>query len=124
LNFHYQCNTDITLEADPDMLLQVLMNLLKNSIIATPAGGEVSLSALEEQHHIRIIVADNGSGMTEQEREKMFEPFFTTRKSGTGLGLAVSHQIIEQHNGTFEVKTAPNEGTSVTIILPKTQGNG
>ena len=62
--------------------------------------------------------------MTEQEREKMFDPFFTTRKTGTGLGLAVSHQIIEQHGGTLEVKTAWGEGTTVTIILPKTEGSG
>jgi len=122
LNSHYQCNTDITLEADPDMLLQVLMNLLKNSVNATPTGGEVSISAVEDQHHVRIVISDNGSGMTEQVRERMFDPFFTTRNTGTGLGLSVSHQIIEQHNGTFEVKTAPGEGTSVTIILPKTKG--
>ncbi len=122
LNFHYRCNTDITLEADPDMLLQVLMNLLQNSVNATPTGGEVSLSAFADRHHIRIMISDNGSGMTAQEREKMFDPFFTTRKTGTGLGLSVSHQIIEQHNGTFEVSSAPGKGTTVTIVLPKTQG--
>ncbi len=122
LTFRYCCNTDITLEADPDMLLQVLMNLLKNSVIATPAGGEIYLSASQDQHLVRITIADNGSGMTEQEREKMFDPFFTTRKTGTGLGLSVSHQIIEQHSGTFEVITAPGRGTSVTIVLPKMQG--
>jgi two-component system sensor histidine kinase HydH len=121
LNFHWQCNTDIVVKVDPDLILQVLMNLLKNSINATPLGGEVSLSASEDDHHVRIAVSDNGNGMTEQEREKMFDPFFTTRKTGTGLGLAVSHQIIEQHSGTFEVKTAQGEGTTVTIVLPKTK---
>jgi two-component system sensor histidine kinase HydH len=98
-----------------------LLNLLKNSINATSSGGEISLSASEDAHHVRIIVSDNGIGMTGQEREKMFDPFFTTRKTGTGLGLAVSHQIIEQHSGTFEVKTAQGEGTTVTIVLPKTK---
>jgi two-component system sensor histidine kinase HydH len=122
LNFHYQCNTDITLDSDPDMLLQVLMNLLKNSIFALSAGGEVSLKTTEEQHQVRIAVSDNGIGMTEQEREKMFDPFFTTRNTGTGLGLAVSHQIIEQLNGSFDVQTAQGKGTSVTIILPKKRG--
>ena len=120
LNFHWQCNTDIVVSVDPDLILQVLMNLLKNSIHATSAGGEVSISTSEDEHHVRIAVSDNGKGMTEQEREKMFDPFFTTRKTGTGLGLAVSHQIIEQHGGTLEVKTAEGEGTTVTIILPKT----
>jgi two-component system sensor histidine kinase HydH len=123
LNLHYQCNTDIQLESDQDMLVQVMMNLLKNSISATPPGGEISLSALEEPRHVRIAVSDNGVGMTEEEREQMFDPFFTTRNAGTGLGLAVSHQFVEQLNGAFEVKTVPGKGTSVTIVLPKTQGN-
>jgi two-component system sensor histidine kinase HydH len=122
LNLHYQCNTDVRFKTDPDMLLQVLMNLLKNSIAASSVGGEVSLSLHEESHTVRIVVSDNGCGMTEQEREKMFDPFFTTRASGTGLGLAVSHQIIEQMNGSFEIETAPDVGTSVTIVLPIEQG--
>jgi len=122
LNFHWRCNTGIILQADPDLLLQVLMNLLKNSFNATPSGGEVSLTVLEDGHFIRINVSDTGIGMTEQEREKMFDPFFTTRKTGTGLGLAVSHQIAEQHHGVFEVDTASGEGTCVTIILHENKG--
>ena len=122
LHFHWQCTAGITFEADPDLLLQVLMNLLKNSIHATPAGGEVALKGSEDEAHVRIAVADTGSGMTEQEKEKMFDPFFTTGKTGTGLGLAVSHQIVEQHGGFFEVETTPGERTAVTVVLPKKQG--
>ena len=59
--------------------------------------------------------------MTEQERESMFDPFFTTRKTGTGLGLAVSHQLMEQLKGFFEVKTEQGKGTEVTIVLPVIQ---
>ena len=117
LNFHWQCNTDLTVEADPD--LQVLMNLLKNSISATPSGGEISITGSEDEHHVKIIVSDTGDGMTEQECEKMFDPFFTTRKSGTGLGLAVSHQIIEQHQGVIEVESAKGQGTIISVVLPK-----
>lgn len=124
LNFHWQCNTGIELEADPDLLLQVLMNLLQNSIHATPAGGEVSLTAAEEDRQVRIAVADTGCGMNEQEREKMFDPFFTTRKTGTGLGLAVSHRIVEQHQGVFEVDTAPGRGTTVILVVAKKRGGG
>lgn len=119
LNFHYQCNTDIVIETDADLLLQVLMNMLKNSISATPAGGEISLRANREEAHVHIEVSDSGVGMTDQERDRMFDPFFTTRKTGTGLGLAVSHQIIEQLSGSFSVRTAPDEGTSVTVIIPE-----
>jgi two-component system, NtrC family, sensor histidine kinase HydH len=119
LNFHWRCNAGIKFEGDPDLLLQVLMNLLKNSIHASSSGGEVSLTGSEDEHFIRITVSDTGSGMSEQEQEKMFDPFFTTKKTGTGLGLAVSHQIVEQHRGKFEVETVPGQGTVITILLPK-----
>ena len=56
--------------------------------------------------------------MSKEEREKMFDPFFTTNRSGTGLGLTVSHQIVEQHSGSFEVSTQKGQGTSITICLP------
>ncbi len=112
---------NIRLQCDPDLLLQVLLNLLKNSLNATPAGGEIVLKVWQEDQTVRIQVRDNGQGMKEEERERMFDPFFTTRKEGTGLGLAVSHQIIEQHNGHFEVESAPDKGTTITIILPQSQ---
>jgi len=118
LIFHYQCNTAITVNTDPDMLTQVLLNLLKNSIAATSEGGEVSLAASSDSTQIRLTVSDSGRGMSQQESEKMFDPFFTTRKAGTGLGLAISHQIVEQLGGTFEVVTAPDAGTTITIVLP------
>ncbi len=122
LKFQQQCENGITFEGDPDLLLQVLMNLLKNSMHASTVGGEVSLIGSEDEHTVRISVSDTGGGMSEQEKEKMFDPFFTTKKTGTGLGLAVSHQIVEQHRGVFEVESAPERGTTITVILPKKQG--
>lgn len=119
LHFEWQGNTGITIDADPDLLLQVLMNLLKNSVHATPPGGKVALTCLEDEQYVRIKITDTGCGMSEHEREKMFDPFFTTGKTGTGLGLAVSHQIIEQHRGVFEVETSPGKGTSITLVVPK-----
>ena len=61
--------------------------------------------------------------MNLEEREQMFDPFFTTRKTGTGLGLAVCHQIVEQHHGFFEVVSRVGKGTSITLALPKQQNN-
>jgi two-component system sensor histidine kinase HydH len=119
VNLHCECNTHIELQADPDLLLQVLLNLLKNSISAIQESGGISLSVREEADQIIFSVTDTGRGMTEKERERMFDPFFTTKKTGTGLGLAVSHQIIEQHNGSFEVASSPEKGTEINIILPK-----
>ncbi|MCK5516508.1 MAG: hybrid sensor histidine kinase/response regulator, partial [Desulfobulbaceae bacterium] len=66
----------------------------------------------------RISVSDSGAGMSEETKSKMFDPFYTTRKSGSGLGLAVSHRIVERHNGYFEIKSAVNAGTTITIVLP------
>jgi signal transduction histidine kinase len=67
------------------------------------------------------MIQDSGKGMSLKEQKQMFDPFFTTRKSGTGLGLAVSYQIIEQHLGSFEVESSQGTGTSITIVLPEEQ---
>jgi two-component system sensor histidine kinase HydH len=123
MNFHWECNTNIIVMADPDFILQVLLNLLKNSINATESGGEISLTVRQDNERVIFSVKDNGCGMTERERERMFDPFFTSKKTGTGLGLAVSHQIIEQHRGSFEVHSDPGRGTEISIILPKNSIN-
>ena len=115
------CATSI--EADSDFLLQVLLNLLKNSLNACREGDSVSLSCEDDEQNIYIAITDNGIGMNREEREQMFDPFFTTRKVGTGLGLAVSHQIVEQHGGSFEVVSSPGQGTTITVTLPKHQVN-
>lgn len=117
----YTDNNKIRLAGDPDLLLQVLLNLLKNAIHASSAGGKVILEAWQDAQAVRLRVRDNGRGMDKEEQERMFDPFFTTGKKGTGLGLAVSHQIIEQHDGYFEVQTEPDKGTAITIILPQPQ---
>lgn len=112
---------DMELWADGDLLLQVIMNLLKNSSAATPEGGTIWIGTGCVNDEILLSVTDNGRGMPAEEKERMFDPFFTTKKEGTGLGLAVSHQILEQHGGRFEVDSTPGKGTSVTMIFPLTQ---
>ncbi|TKB11316.1 nitrogen regulation protein NR(II) [Desulforhopalus sp. IMCC35007] len=106
------------LYGDTDLLIQTLMNLLKNSIQATPPGGQVSLNISCDKEMCRISVSDTGSGMSEETKSRMFDPFYTTKKSGTGLGLAVSHRIVERHNGYFEINSVVNAGTTITIVLP------
>ena len=112
---------DIVFFADPDLMLQVLLNVLKNSLSALEKGGSITLTATQENDNISINIEDTGKGMTEDEQQRMFDPFFTTRKAGTGLGLAVTHQIVEQHNGFIDVESSLNEGTIMKIILPTTQ---
>jgi len=115
------CNCSTSIEADGDLLLQVLLNLLKNALNASSAGETVTLSCEDGEHTVSITVTDTGIGMDKEGREQMFDPFFTTRKAGTGLGLAVSHQIVEQHHGSFDVRSRPGKGTSITLALPKQQ---
>jgi signal transduction histidine kinase len=104
--------------ADPDRMEQVLLNLAVNALEAMPQGGTLAmrLHALAEQ--IQIEVADTGSGVPEQLRDRIFDPYFTTRSSGTGMGLALSEKIIRQHEGTIDL-TSGSQGTVFTVTLPR-----
>ncbi|MCF8055293.1 MAG: PAS domain-containing protein [Desulfocapsa sp.] len=118
IDFRKNYDPELLFHADPDLLLQVLLNLLKNSISVTENGGTIVLAAHRKNNDIWIQVSDTGHGMTDEEQEKLFDPFFSTRKDGTGLGLAVSHQIVEQHHGRIEVESTLGKGTTMKIILP------
>jgi two-component system sensor histidine kinase HydH len=118
IRFVHQFDENIELYGDTDLLMQSLLNLLKNSIQATPEDGEISLEIGCDGQACRISVSDTGMGMSEETKNKMFDPFYTTKKSGTGLGLTVSHRIVERHNGYFEINSALNTGTTITIVLP------
>ena len=113
---------DIIWSADADLLQQVLLNLMQNSLVATPPGGEIEVGAHQQGDSLHIWVADTGKGLSPDDQAKMFDPFFTTRKDGTGLGLAMVQQIVEQHNGQIAVETQPGQGTRMTLILPNAQG--
>jgi PAS domain S-box-containing protein len=109
-----------SVRADPDQLIQVLINLVMNSIHAMPEGGRLRLSLARENSHVRLGVSDTGHGMPEEIRSKVFEPFFTTKDfgKGTGLGLTVVKGIIEEHGGTITVESAVDKGTTFWIRLP------
>lgn len=105
--------------ADGDQLRQVAINLLLNAGAAMPNGGEIHVrTMLDEDHYIRIEVADNGEGISEENLERIFEPFFTTKARGTGLGLAITKQIIDMHQGQMYIDSEVGEGTTVVIRLP------
>ena len=106
------------LQADPNQLNQVLVNLIKNALEATETGDRIVLATGSQDEQVWFSIQDTGKGMTPEVKEKIFHPFFTTKDKGTGLGLAVIHKIITDHNGTIEVETAPGEGSTFTIRLP------
>lgn len=107
-------------QADRDQLMQVLINLMMNSIHAMPEGGRLGLSLAREGSQLCLGLSDTGLGMTEEIRSKVFEPFFTTKDfgKGTGLGLTVVKGIIDEHGGTIEVESAVGKGTTFWIRLP------
>ena len=110
---------DLRLYADPDLLQQVLFNLLQNSLAATDSGGRIVLGGQEMADMIQLWVEDSGKGLSQEEQAKMFDPFYTTRKDGTGLGLSLVQQIIEQHQGHIEVVSEPGQGCRIIIMLPR-----
>ncbi len=113
---------------DADQLRQVLVNVIANAIDASPEHAVVSISTevLEvdgdgespRKRSARIVIADSGKGMDEVTRDRIFEPFFSTKKRGTGLGLAIVKQIVELHGGRISVASEPEKGSKFTIDLP------
>jgi two-component system sensor histidine kinase PilS (NtrC family) len=110
--------------ADPDQLRQVFWNLILNAIQASGEGQRVrvcaaQLPAMEEagERRVRVQVEDRGVGIPADQLERAFEPFFTTRAKGTGLGLATVHRIIEAHGGELSISSEPGRGTTVSVVL-------
>ena len=107
------------IQADPDRLNQVLLNLYLNAIQAIGHGGVITVTASEcSDGRVKVSVADNGKGMTAEQLDAIFTPYFTTKADGTGLGLAVVQNIIEQHGGTIHADSRPGEGAIFTLYLP------
>ena len=105
---------------DPDRINQVLLNLYLNAIESMESGGElgVELSADEENHRIEIRVSDTGCGIPGEHLSRIFDPYFTTKSTGTGLGLAVAHNIMEAMGGKIKISSQPGKGTTFCIAIP------
>jgi two-component system NtrC family sensor kinase len=105
--------------ADEGQLRQVLLNLVRNSREAMPDGGRLTVSTRALEREVEISVQDTGRGMTETVRERLFEPFFSTKEGGTGLGLSVSQQILQAHGGALFCQSQPGQGTTFVLRLPR-----
>jgi signal transduction histidine kinase len=104
--------------ADRDQLRQVVLNLVTNAYEAMPDGGVITIGAAVVDDRVRVTVTDPGLGMDAETAARVFEPFFTRKARGIGLGLAVTKRIVDSHNGTITVTTAPGAGTTFTVDLP------
>jgi len=103
---------------DPDRLHQIAQNLIRNAVEATPAGGRVDVEVAAGPRGAELRVRDTGPGIPPEVEQRIFEPFFSTKPAGTGLGMSIVASLVAAHHGTIEVDTAPGHGTAVTVRLP------
>jgi two-component system, NtrC family, nitrogen regulation sensor histidine kinase NtrY len=105
--------------ADPELLHRALSNLVLNAMDAMPDGGTLTLSAAPKADRIEIRVADTGGGLTPEECERLFTPYYTTKQHGTGLGLAIVQSVVADHAGTIAVESPTGGGATFIITLPR-----
>jgi two-component system sensor histidine kinase HydH len=106
------------LPLDPDRMLQILLNLFLNAIQAMPQGGTLTVSAQRVKDRLELRVADTGHGIPAQDLDRIFDPYFTTKNQGTGLGLATVRTMMTAHGGQVRVTSEPGQGTQVILDLP------
>jgi two-component system NtrC family sensor kinase len=120
---HIELGTAISAEplpilGDSELLHRALSNLVLNAMDAMPEGGTLTVSAVRAREMVRISVADTGAGLTPEECERLFTPYYTTKQHGTGLGLAIVQSVVADHNGTIAVENVEGGGARFVIGLP------
>lgn len=103
---------------DADQIRQVFWNIARNAVQAMPAGGTLNVHTMIAGDAYHIIFTDNGRGMSEADLQRLFQPFRTNFPSGTGLGMAISYRIVQEHGGRIDVTSREGEGTSIAVSLP------
>jgi two-component system, sporulation sensor kinase E len=103
---------------DERLMKQAVLNLVKNALAAMPGGGKLRLAAEVVEDELRITVEDSGVGISEEALPKIFEPYFTTKENGTGLGLTITFKIVREHDGEITVSSRAGQGSTFTISLP------
>jgi signal transduction histidine kinase len=110
---------------DPEQIYQVALNLIVNALQILPRGGELTVRTVPDHNgRLGFEVSDNGPGMPPEVREHIFTPFFTLRKGGTGLGLALVQRVVQAHQGTVSVDSTVGHGTTFRVELPAAEGDG
>jgi len=119
IRVHLDLDKDIALaKCDPNLLKQCLINMVKNSMEAMPDGGDLTVRTGMAEKNLFLTVEDTGEGIPEEIQDKVFNPFFSTKNKGAGLGLAMTRQILDVAGGGVEIKSRPGKGTNVTLFLP------
>lgn len=113
-----------SLMIDESSMRGALMNLILNAVEAMPNGGTLSVTTGKTDDTLHLEIIDTGRGISEEEAKNIFEPFYTTKEKGLGLGMPYAKKIIEQHGGTIDVAGRPGEGTKLSITMPATAEGG
>ena len=108
----------VRLALDSFLCERALVNLVDNAIEASEKGQTVSVRVIQEKEHVIVVITDSGAGMDKQVMENIFTPFYTTKSTGTGIGMALTRRIIESHQGSISLSSKPGGGTEVSIKLP------
>ncbi len=106
--------------ADPDQLRRALRNLVLNALDAMPQGGALTIRTARHDGKVAMEVSDTGEGLTPEECDRLFTPYYTTKQHGTGLGLAIVQSVVSDHKGTITVHSEPGKGTTFRIELKTT----
>jgi two-component system sensor histidine kinase HydH len=112
-----ECAEELEIRGNQDRLTQVILNIARNGLQAMPDGGVLSITTQPSGSNILLTVTDSGHGINSDNMQRVFEPFFTTRARGTGLGLALCKKIVEEHHGSISIESSPG-GTALTVTLP------
>ena len=105
-------------EVDPDKIKQVLLNISLNSLAAIKEGGKLTIELLPGTDNLTVIISDNGAGIEKMDLLRIYDPYFTSKPAGTGLGLAVVQKIMEAHGGKINVESTAGKGTKVFLYFP------
>jgi PAS domain S-box-containing protein len=108
-----------TVRVDRGQIRQVLFNLTKNAAEAMPGGGVLRIAVGATDRLVRVSVRDTGSGITPEQMSRIFEPYYTTKTGGSGLGMMIVQRIVRDHGGEIEIHSEPDRGTTVTVFLPR-----
>ena len=119
IEFHAEIAEDLPLlRCDAEQIKQVLLNLMLNSVQAMPQGGSIAITSVFQNDEFLVRISDTGPGIAAADLDFIYDPFFTTKETGTGLGLPTAYQIIQQHGGELRVEKSDSSGTSFVFTLP------
>ncbi len=127
IKFDLELSPDISqIQADEDQVRQITMNVIINAIQAILRKGEIKIKTesalLKGETAIKLIIEDSGIGITEKDINQIFDPFFSTKERGSGLGLSIVYKLVEGHQGEIKVESKEGKGTKFVIFLPQKGG--